>query len=176
MAVAGAVFAHIRKEKGGSSKMPLFGKGDEAENRFKEAKRCSDPLKKEFDLDRAIGLLEAAVMLKPHEEKYRKKLEEVNEMKKSKWHEKFLMHIDDVFLIKGRGTAVTGIVQQGIVHRGDEIRIVGHRGEKRDRVVNIEMHAKLFAHAIPGDDVGLELKKLGGEDVERGDTIEKVEA
>ena len=37
--------------------MPLFGKGDEAENRFKEAKRCSDPRKKEFDLDKAISLL-----------------------------------------------------------------------------------------------------------------------
>ena len=91
------------------------------------AKRYSDPLKKEFDLDRAIGLLEAAVMLKPHEEKYRTKLEEVNQMKKSKWHEKFLMHIDDVFVIKGRGTVVTGIVQQGIIRQADEVRIVGRK-------------------------------------------------
>ena len=57
--------------------MPLFGKRDEAESRFKEAKRCSDPRSKEFDLDRATRLLEEAPMLKPYEEKYRKKLEEV---------------------------------------------------------------------------------------------------
>ena len=56
--------------------MPLFGERDEAENRFNEAKRCSDPSKKEFDLDTAIRLLEEAVMLKPDKKKYRQKLDE----------------------------------------------------------------------------------------------------
>ena len=64
--------------------MPLFGKGDEAENRFKEAKRCSDPRKKEIDLDKAISLLEDAIKLKPYEEKYHKQLEKLKALKSDK--------------------------------------------------------------------------------------------
>ncbi len=64
--------------------MPLFGKRDEAENRFKEAKRYGDPSKKELDLDRAIRLLEDAITLKPHEEKYRKQFEKLKALRSDK--------------------------------------------------------------------------------------------
>lgn len=153
--------------------MPLFGKGDEAENRFKEVKRCSDPRKKEFDLDKAISLLKEAVMLKPFEGKYRNKLEEINELK-SKFSSKFLMQVADVFEIKGRGKIPTGRVQQGVIHPGDEVRIVGPLGERRVTVARLEMFHKTLSLAVPGDAVGLVLQ--GPVVVERGDTIEGVEA
>ncbi len=61
--------------------MPLFGKPDEAETRFREAKRYGDLNNKEFDPDAAIRLLEEAVMLKPDKKKYREKLDEIHEIK-----------------------------------------------------------------------------------------------
>jgi len=60
--------------------MPLFGKPDEAKKRFREAKNCSDPRNKEFDLDRAINLLEEATMLKPDKKQYREKLDELRKV------------------------------------------------------------------------------------------------
>jgi uncharacterized membrane protein len=61
--------------------MPLFGKPDEAKDRFNQAKKYSDPSDFEFNLDRASHLLEEALELKPQEKKYHKKLAEVNKMK-----------------------------------------------------------------------------------------------
>lgn len=82
MAVVGAFFgSYGEKGRGDCVKMPLFGKPDEAENRFKDAKSYSDPWKSEFDLDRAIRLLEEAVMLKPDRKKYRSMLNEMLEIK-----------------------------------------------------------------------------------------------
>lgn len=171
--------------------MRLFGKRDEAEKRFKEAIRYIDPDKKEFDLDKATMLLEEAIMLKPYEEKYRKQLEQVRTMKPN-LGKKFLMHVDDVYQIKGRGTVLTGVVQQGIIRSGDRVRIAGNLGDRSDTVKGIEKFgAKTYApefpegiptstgfvsKALPGDDVGLELASLRGDDVERGDAIEKMEA
>jgi hypothetical protein len=62
--------------------MPLFGKPDEAKKYFEEAKRCVQEPRKKFNPDEAIRLLENAVMLKPNEDKYRRKLEEIREFKK----------------------------------------------------------------------------------------------
>lgn len=155
--------------------MPLFAKSDEAERCFKEAKRLIETSNEEDNIDRAIHLLEEAVMLKPYEKKYRKKLEEVNQLK-SKLREKFLMQVEDVFWIEGEGVVATGKVQQGVIHPGAEVRIVGLRNEKRDTVASLEMFYKSRTRAIPGEAVGLLFKNLGEGDVQPGDTIEKVEA
>ena len=74
---------------------------------------------------------------------------------------------------KGTGVVAAGKVQQGTIHSGDEVRILGRQGEKRDRVISLAMRKRPFA--IAGEAVGLVLKTLDKDDVERGDRIEKVE-
>ena len=112
--------------------MPLSGKHDEAEKRFKEAKRYSHPEKKEFDLDTAIRLLEEAVMLKPDKEQYRQKLEEIREIK-SKSSLKFSMqarYARAVTFPDGKlGVVVSGIAEQGSIRDGDEVKIRGGSGK-----------------------------------------------
>lgn len=152
--------------------MPLFGKRDEAEQRFREAKQCADPGKQEFNLDKAINLLQEAVVLKPFEEKYRNKLEEVNELK-AKFNLKFLMEVEDIFEIKGRGVVPTGRVQQGVVHPGDEVQIVGPLGVRRVTVDSLEVFHRNPSLAVPGDSVGVVFQSRVV--VQRGDTIEGVE-
>ena len=150
--------------------MPLFGKPDEAKKLFWEAERYVRG--EEFNLDKAIHLLEEAVMLKPHEDKYRKELERLQESK-SKLHKRFLMQVEDVFWVKRTGVVAAGKVQQGTIRSGDKVRIMGHQGEKRDTVISLAMRKCPFA--IAGEVVGLVLKTLDKNDVQRGDTIEKVE-
>ena len=153
--------------------MPLFGKRDEAENRFKEAEKYVETSNENFNFDRAIYLLQEAAMLKPDKEKYRKRLEEVKESK-SKSREKFLMRVEDVFERKRRAIP-TGRVKQGVIRSGDKVRIAGPGTEKTDTVVSLEFFHTSRTFAIPGDGVGLVLEKLGREDVQRGDVVERVD-
>lgn len=155
--------------------MRLFAKSDEAEKRFREAKRLVETSNEEHKIDQAIHLLEEAVMLKPYEKKYRKKLEEAKTLK-SKLGEQFLMQVEKVFWLRTQGVVVAGTVRRGVIYPGAEVRIVGPRGEKRDTVVSLEMFYKTRTRAISGDTVGLLCEKLGRDDVQRGDMIEKVEA
>jgi len=85
----------------------------------------------------------------------------------------FLMPIEDVFGIKGRGTVVTGRIERGIVHTGDEIEIVG-MGERRKVVVTgVEMFQKTLDEGQAGDNVGCLLRGVERTDVERGQVLSK---
>jgi len=85
----------------------------------------------------------------------------------------FLMPIEDVFSISGRGTVVTGRVEQGKVKVGEEIEIVGIRDTQKKVVTGVEMFKKLLDEGVAGDNVGLLLRGTEREDVERGQVIAK---
>ncbi len=85
----------------------------------------------------------------------------------------FLMPVEDVFSIAGRGTVVTGRVEQGVVKIGEEVEIVGFRDTVKTTVTGVEMFNKEMKEAIPGDNVGLLLRGVKKEDVERGQVIAK---
>ena len=83
----------------------------------------------------------------------------------------FSMPIEDVFSITGRGTVVTGRVEQGVLNVGDPVEIVGLRELQTTTVTGVEMFRKLLDEAMAGDNVGLLLRGIGKEDVERGQVI-----
>ena len=85
----------------------------------------------------------------------------------------FLMPIEDVFSISGRGTVVTGRIERGIVNVGDEIEIVGIRETSKSVVTGVEMFRKLLDSGEAGDNVGCLLRGTGREDVERGQVLSK---
>jgi elongation factor Tu len=86
----------------------------------------------------------------------------------------FLMPIEDVFSISGRGTVVTGRVERGIVRVGDEIEIVGIRDTKKRVVTGVEMFKKLLDEGQAGDNIGVLLRGTDREEVERGMVLAKV--
>ncbi|ESR24395.1 elongation factor Tu [Lutibaculum baratangense] len=83
----------------------------------------------------------------------------------------FLMPIEDVFSISGRGTVVTGRVERGIVKVGEEVEIVGIRDTKKTTVTGVEMFRKLLDQGQAGDNIGALLRGVGREDVERGQVL-----
>ena len=83
----------------------------------------------------------------------------------------FLMPIEDVFSISGRGTVVTGRVERGIIHVGDEIEIVGIKETSKTTCTGVEMFRKLLDQGEAGDNVGCLLRGVGREDVERGQVL-----
>jgi elongation factor Tu len=83
----------------------------------------------------------------------------------------FLMPIEDVFTITGRGTVVTGKVEQGIVNTGDEIEIVGLRDTQKTTCTGVEMFRKLLDEGQAGDNIGALLRGTGKDDVERGQVL-----
>ena len=83
----------------------------------------------------------------------------------------FLMPIEDVFGIKGRGTVVTGRIERGVVHTGDEIEIVGIHDTERTVVTGVEMFKKTLDQGQAGDNVGCLLRGKEREDVERGQVL-----
>ena len=85
----------------------------------------------------------------------------------------FLMPIEDVFSISGRGTVVTGRVERGIVKVGDEVEIVGIRDTQKTTVTGVEMFRKLLDSGEAGDNIGALLRGVGREDVERGQVLAK---
>ncbi len=86
----------------------------------------------------------------------------------------FLMAIEDVFSITGRGTVVTGKVERGVLKPGEEVEIVGFRPEPIKTVAtSIEMFRKILDEALPGDNVGVLLRGVGKDDVERGMVLAK---
>jgi elongation factor Tu len=80
----------------------------------------------------------------------------------------FLMPVEDVFGIKGRGTVVTGRIERGIVKVGEEIEIVGIRETRKSVVTGVEMFRKLLDSGEPGDNVGCLLRGIERDDIERG--------
>jgi elongation factor Tu len=85
----------------------------------------------------------------------------------------FLMPIEDVFSITGRGTVVTGRVEQGVVKVGDEIAIVGIAETKKTIVTGIEMFRKLLDQGQAGDNLGALLRGVDKDDVQRGQVLAK---
>jgi elongation factor Tu len=83
----------------------------------------------------------------------------------------FLMPIEDVFSITGRGTVVTGKVEQGRVHTGDEVEIVGIRTTQKTVCTGVEMFRKLLDEGQAGDNIGALLRGIKKEDVERGQVL-----
>ena len=85
----------------------------------------------------------------------------------------FLMPIEDVFSITGRGTVVTGRIERGIVNTGDQVSIVGIRPDKNTVVTGVEMFRKLLDEGRAGDNVGCLLRGVAKDDVERGQVLAK---
>ncbi len=85
----------------------------------------------------------------------------------------FLMPIEDVFSISGRGTVVTGRVEQGKVHTGDEVEIVGVKPTTKTVVTGVEMFRKLLDEGQAGDNIGCLLRGTKKEEVERGQVLAK---
>jgi elongation factor Tu len=85
----------------------------------------------------------------------------------------FLMPVEDVFTISGRGTVVTGRIDRGIVKTGEEVEIVGIRDTQKTVVTGVEMFRKLLDEGMAGDNVGLLLRGTKREDVERGQVCAK---
>jgi elongation factor Tu len=85
----------------------------------------------------------------------------------------FLMPIEDVFTITGRGTVVTGKVEQGVVHVGDEVEIVGIRPTAKTTCTGVEMFRRLLDQGQAGDNIGVLLRGTKKEDVERGQVLAK---
>ncbi len=83
----------------------------------------------------------------------------------------FLMPIEDVFSIQGRGTVVTGRIETGIVRVGDEVEIVGIRPTQKTTVTGVEMFRKLLDEGVAGDNVGVLLRGTKREEVERGQVL-----
>src|ERR1700751_1065711 len=85
----------------------------------------------------------------------------------------FLMPIEDIFSIQGRGTVVTGRIERGIVKVGEEMEIVGFRDTRKTVVTGVEMFKKLLEQGQAGDNVGLLLRGVEKNEVERGQVIAK---
>ena len=85
----------------------------------------------------------------------------------------FLMPIEDVFSISGRGTVVTGRVERGIVKVGEEVEIVGIKATVKTIVTGVEMFRKLLDQGEAGDNIGALLRGTKREDVERGQVLAK---
>ena len=83
----------------------------------------------------------------------------------------FLMSVEDVFSISGRGTVATGRIEQGIVKVGDEVEIVGLRETQKSTCTGVEMFRKLLNEGQAGDNVGILLRGTKREDIERGQVI-----
>jgi elongation factor Tu len=83
----------------------------------------------------------------------------------------FLMPVEDVFTISGRGTVVTGRVERGIIHVGDEVEIVGFRDTQKTVATGVEMFRKLLDEGRAGDNIGILLRGTKREEVERGQVL-----
>jgi elongation factor Tu len=85
----------------------------------------------------------------------------------------FLMPIEDVFSISGRGTVVTGRVETGVVKVGEEVEIVGIKDTKKTTVTGVEMFRKLLDQGEAGDNIGALIRGVGRDEVERGQVLAK---
>jgi elongation factor Tu len=112
---------------------------------------------KDFGVNSIVALVEAIDSYIP---------EPVREVDKP-----FLMAVEDVFSIKGRGTVVTGRIERGKIHPGDEIEILGFVDTRKSTVTGVEMFRKLLDEGQAGDNVGCLLRGIAKEDVERGQVL-----
>ena len=85
----------------------------------------------------------------------------------------FLMAVEDVFSIEGRGTVATGRIDRGVIHPNDEVEIIGIKPTSKSVVVSVEMFNKMLDEGRAGDNVGILLRGLKKEDIERGQALAK---
>ncbi|MFH1714067.1 MAG: elongation factor Tu [Candidatus Nealsonbacteria bacterium] len=85
----------------------------------------------------------------------------------------FLMAIEDVFSIEGRGTVATGRIERGVVHPNDEVEVIGIKATTKTTAVSVEMFNKMLDEGRAGDNVGILLRGLKKEDIERGQVLAK---
>ena len=83
----------------------------------------------------------------------------------------FLMPVEDVFSISGRGTVCTGRIERGVIKVGEEVEIVGLRATQKTVVTGVEMFRKLLDEGVAGDNVGCLLRGVGKDEVERGQVL-----
>jgi elongation factor Tu len=83
----------------------------------------------------------------------------------------FLMSVEDVFSIKGRGTVCTGRIERGVVKVGDEVEIVGLRPNQKTTITGVEMFQKTLDQGIAGDNVGCLMRGIEKDDIERGQVL-----
>ncbi len=83
------------------------------------------------------------------------------------------MPVEDVFTITGRGTVATGRVERGKVKVNEEVEIVGLRDTRKTVVTGVEMHRKLLDEGLAGDNVGVLLRGVARDDIERGQVLSK---
>ena len=100
-------------------------------------------------------------------------LEEFVPVPKRDTDKDFLMPIEDVFSIKGRGTVVTGKIEQGVINVGDEVEIVGVKETQKTTVTWVEMFHKMLDRGEAGDNAGLLIRGIDREQVERGQVLAK---
>lgn len=85
----------------------------------------------------------------------------------------FLMPVEDVFSITGRGTVATGRIERGTLHPGDEVAVIGIKDTTKTVVTGVEMFRKLLDEAVAGDNIGALLRGVKREDIERGQVLAK---
>ena len=85
----------------------------------------------------------------------------------------FLMPVEDVFSISGRGTVVTGRIERGVINVGDEVEIVGIKDTEKTTCTGVEMFRKLLDQGMAGDNVGVLLRGTKRDEVERGQVLAK---
>ena len=102
-----------------------------------------------------------------------KALDEYFEVPKRETEKPFLMPVEDIFSIEGRGTVVTGRVERGKIKTGEDIEIIGIKPTQKTAITGIEMFNKMLDEGLAGDNVGVLLRGLKKEDVERGQVVAK---
>lgn len=117
------------------------------------------------DMDKAYGAKEVIALFDA--------IEEYVPVPERALDKPFIMPVEDVFSIKGRGTVVTGKIEQGIIKIGDEIEIVGVRDTRKTIVTGVEMFHKQLDQGQAGDNAGLLLRGIERTDVERGQVLAK---
>ena len=83
----------------------------------------------------------------------------------------FLMPVEDVFSITGRGTVATGRIERGVIHKGEMVEIVGMGADRKTVVTGVEMFRKLLEQGQAGDNAGLLLRGVGKTEIERGQVL-----
>lgn len=109
-------------------------------------------------------------------EKLVSKMDEYIVVPKRDIEKSFLMPIEDVFTISGRGTVVTGRIERGIIKLNEEVEIVGIKDTKKTICTGIEMFRKLLDEGRAGDNVGILLRGIRKDDVERGQVLAKIKS
>jgi elongation factor Tu len=136
--------------------------------------------KYEFDGDNAPVIRGAAYPAIQGEQKWIDKMQELYDALDSYIPEPvreidkpFLLPVEDVFSITGRGTVATGRIERGIVKVGEEVQLVGYNAEKKSIVTGVEMFRKLLDEGQAGDNVGLLLRGVDKKEIERGMVLAK---